>query len=150
SGEDYTQDRYVRVKKITEDMMGLSSNPTNRARMEKIVPLADSYLAGAREIAALKKQIIGMQSKSAELSAADASRVAALAAEGGRIAADKLPVVNEMNKLADEIVDFAKRAAEEANAESARLKSNAELLSVGFSGLTVLLLIGTAIFGALS
>jgi methyl-accepting chemotaxis protein len=124
-------------------------NPENRARAEKVKSLFDQYFAGAKEISAVKAQAIDLQSRA---SAPDtASRVADLDAQALRIARERtLPLVGEMEKLFDQIEEVTtKNTKDEAEKATAEMAS-AERIGLVIGGIAVLVLIGSAVFGARS
>jgi methyl-accepting chemotaxis protein len=124
-------------------------NPENRTRAEKLKSLFDQYLAGGKEIAALKAQAIDLQSRA---SATDtASRIADLDAQAVRIARERtLPMVEEMEKLIEQIEEVANRLVKEEAEKAAAEMASAERMGLVIGGLAALVLIGSAIFGARS
>jgi len=124
-------------------------NPENRARAEKLKSLFDQYFAGAKEIAALKTQMIDLQSRA---SAADvASRIADLDAQAVRIARERtLPLVEEMEKLIEQIEEVTTKVAKEEAEKAVAEMASAERMGLIIGGFAALVLIGSAIFGARS
>ena len=124
-------------------------DPENRTRAERLKNLFDQYFAGAKEIAALKTQMIDLQSRA---SAADvASRIADLDAQAVRIARERtLPLVAEIEKLIEQIEEETTKVAKEEAEKAVAEMASAERMGLIIGGLAALVLIGSAIFGARS
>ena len=124
--------------------------PENRARMEKIKTLIDQYIAGAKEIAALKAQAIELQSKRPVGDTAT-DQIAALDQQIIRIARERtLPISTEMEKTTSEVQEIASNLAAKEIENSANALTSAERAGLGIGVLTAVILIGSAFFGAFS
>ena len=145
--ETYIQTRYTNFNKFTDDIFKLATSQVNRDRTATLKKNADAYIAATKEMAAVKTQIFALQAKGD----ADAARIASLNNEVERIVREKtLPLAAELNKMADEIVTASKEHAARSEAEAAQLMATAERVALGLSILTGLMLLGTAVFGAVS
>ena len=122
-------------------------DPENRTRAERLKNLFDQYFAGAKEIAALKTQMIDLQSRA---SAADvASRIADLDAQAVRIARERtLPLVAEMEKLIEQIEEVTTKVAKEEAEKAVAEMASAERMGLIIGGLAALVLIGSATAGS--
>jgi methyl-accepting chemotaxis protein len=121
----------------------------NRSRAENLKGNLDKYMVGAKEIAAVRTQLIDLQSRQPAGDAA--SRIAELEAETMRIAREKtLPLVAESEKLIEQIEEVASRLMKEETEKSVSEMASAERLGLGMGLLAVIVLIGSAVFGARS
>jgi methyl-accepting chemotaxis protein len=129
-----------------------AAGPENRARMDKAKTLIEQYSAGTKEIAALQSEAIGLNAKRTEAAAADVSaRIASVHGQIGRIARERtLPAGEEIQSLADESVDFAEHRAAEQVAMSVQEAAFAQYLALSISAAVILVLIGSAVFGAVT
>ncbi|WFU15091.1 HAMP domain-containing methyl-accepting chemotaxis protein [Bradyrhizobium sp. CB3481] len=137
--KDYLSARLASVNKYSDEMMKLSKSAENRARIEKLKTRAADYEKGALQIAAVRAQAI----------AAGAGSDAAAKAfdEVKRIARETtLPIVAELEPLADQIADFAKHSVKEQAAQAAAEMTAVEWESMAIGIGTMLLLIATSIF----
>jgi methyl-accepting chemotaxis protein len=127
---------------FADEMLKLSKSAENRARIEKLKARAADYSNGAQQITAVRSEAIA-----AGGGADAAARVAKLNEEAIRIAREvTLPIVAELEPIANQIAEFAKHNVEEQAAQAARemATSEWEALALGFG--TVLLLIVTSVF----
>jgi methyl-accepting chemotaxis protein len=124
----------------------------NRARLEKVKALSGQFAAGSKEIAALKAEVIGLVAKRTEANAAEiTAQIAADNDKIERVAKDRtLPVANEMQSLSDQVVESAGAHAKAEVEHAAREMAFAEYLTIGIGSAVILVLIGSAIFGAVS
>jgi methyl-accepting chemotaxis protein len=124
----------------------------NRARLEKVKALSGQFVAGSKEIAALKAEVIALVAKRTEANAAEiTAQIAADNDKIERVAKDRtLPVANEMQSLSDQVVEAAGAHAKAEVEHAAREMAFAEYLSIGIGSAVILVLIGSAIFGAVS
>ena len=114
---------------------------------------ADKYVGLANEIIALKNQIFPLQPRTpnAEISDAAIAKIASLTAEAEKIGRERTsPIAQAMNKLVDEIGDESKKLAEQADQEAQRVTANAERIGIALVALTMVMLMGTAVFGSIS
>ncbi|MCK1514811.1 HAMP domain-containing protein [Bradyrhizobium sp. 190] len=135
----------ARVKSVShfaDEMLKLSKSAENRARIEKLKARAADYSKGAQQIAAVRGESIAVGS-----GADVAAKVAKLNDEVMRIAREvTLPIVAELEPLANQIAEFAKHNVEEQAAQGAREMATAEWESLALGIGTVLLLIVSSIF----
>ncbi len=147
---DYIAARLKSANDYVGEMLKLSRSAENRARIEKLRDLAGDYAKGAHQIVAVRTEAIGIEAKRSaggELPAEAVANMAKLNDEATRIAKDvTLPIADEIEALANKIVDYAKHRVEEENAAAVQEMSSAErtALAVGISA--ALLLIATCIF----
>jgi methyl-accepting chemotaxis protein len=135
----------ARVKSAShfaDEMLKLSKSPENRARIEKLKARAADYFKGAQQIAAVRGEAIA-----AGGGADSAAKVAKLNEEVMRIAREvTLPVVAELEPIANQIAEFAKHNVEEQAAQGAGDMAAAEWEALALGIGTILLLIVTSIF----
>jgi methyl-accepting chemotaxis protein len=123
--------------------------PENRARFAKVGSLVDQYTAGAKEVAGLQANILDLNAKLATDAGAAAPQLRELQERQKRIVTERtLPAAAQAEEALDGAIAVARQrtAQEEDNVESivASAQRNAMILGL----LTVVLLIGSAIFGA--
>jgi methyl-accepting chemotaxis protein len=123
--------------------------PENRARFAKVGSLVDQYAAGAKEVAGLQANILDLNAKLATDAGAAAPQLRELQERQKQIVTERtLPAAAQAEEALDGAIAVARQrtAQEEDNVESivASAQRNAMILGL----LTVVLLIGSAIFGA--
>ena len=123
--------------------------PENRVRFAKVGSLVDQYAAGAKEVAGLQASILDLNAKLATDAGAAAPQLRELQERQKRIVTERtLPAAAQAEEALDGAIAVARQrtAQEEDNVESivASAQRNAMILGL----LTVVLLIGSAIFGA--
>ncbi|WOH48954.1 methyl-accepting chemotaxis protein [Bradyrhizobium sp. sBnM-33] len=139
---DYLAARFKSVNRFADEMLNLSS-AENRARIEKLKSRSADYAKGAQQIAAVRAEAIAAAGSGTDA----AAKIAKLNEEAVRIARETtLPIAAELEQLANQIADLAKRGVEEVAAEAAREMAAAERESMAIGIGTILLLIGTSIF----
>ena len=123
-------------------MLRISKSAENRARIEKLKTRAGDYAKGAQQIVTVRSEAV------AAAGGADAAaKIAKLNEEVARIAREvTLPIVAELEPIANQIAEFAKHNVEEQAAQSASEMAMAEWESMALGIGTMLLLILTSIF----
>ncbi len=140
---DYLATRLKSVQRFVDEMLKLSRSAENRARIEKMSAKASDYAKAAQQIAAVRGEAIAAAGSGPDA----AAKIAKLNEEAVRIAREvTLPIAAELEALANQVVDYAKRRVEEANAEAAREMASAERMSLVVAACTMLLLVGTWAF----
>ena len=126
----------------SDEMLRISKAPENRARIEKLKARAGDYAKGAQQIVAVRTEAI------AAAGGADAAaKIAKLNEEVMRIARDvTLPIVAELDPLANQIAEVAKHNLEAESAQGASEMATAEWEALALGIGTILLLIGSSIF----
>ena len=125
-----------------DEMLRISKSAENRARIEKLKTRAGDYAKGAQQIVTVRTEAV------AAAGGADAAaKIAKLNEEVARIAREvTLPIVAELEPIANQIAEFAKHNVEEQAALSASEMATAEWESMALGIGTMLLLILTSIF----
>ncbi len=144
----FLEDRQQASHKWIDPLVAKLRVPENRALMEKAKGLVDSYVAGAKDIAAVRGEAVALQAKGTPEAAA---RAATLNADAQRIARERtLPIVAELESIIEKIDGIASGLAEKevTNAEQSMASSEHIGLVVGFAAIVVL--IGSAVFGAMT
>ncbi|MGY2908352.1 methyl-accepting chemotaxis protein [Bradyrhizobium sp. URHC0002] len=140
---DNTAARLKSVNHYSDEMLKLSRSAENRARIEKIKARVEDYWKGTQQIVAVRNEAIAAAAGGAEA----AAKIAKLNEEAIRIAREvTLPIVAELEPLANQIADFAKHNVEQQAAQAAREMAAAEWESLAIGIGTMLLLIATSIF----
>ncbi len=140
---DYISARLKSLDHFADEMLKLSKSAENRARIEKLKTRAADYSKGAQQIAAVRGEAITAAGGGADA----AVKIAKLNEEAIRIAREvTLPIVAELEPLANQVVDFAKHSAAEAAAAAARELATSERETMALGIGTMLLLIATSIF----
>ena len=138
----YLASRLKSANQFADDILKLSHGE-NRARIEKLRTIAADYARGAGQIAAVRDEMIAASGGGAEA----AAKVSKLNEEAIRIAREvTLPLASEIETLANQIIDSAKKSVEEQTAQSAQHLAAAERTSMIVGLCTALLLIGTTVF----
>jgi methyl-accepting chemotaxis protein len=123
----------------SDEMLKISKSAENRARIERLKARAGDYEKGAEQIAAVRSEALA--------AAEDTAKMAKANEEVIRISREvTLPIVSELEPLANQIAEFAKHSVEEQAAQGARERAAAEWESMAIGLGTILLLIGTSIF----
>ena len=139
---DYLASRLKSANQFADVILKLSHGE-NRARIEKLRTLAADYERGAGQIAAVRGEMIAAAGGGAEA----AAKVAKLNEEAVSIAREvTLPIASEIEALANQVIDSAKKSVEEQTAQSAHAMASAERTSMIVGLCTALLLIGTTVF----
>ncbi len=122
----------------------------SKARLEKIKELTDSYVAGAKEIAAANREALSLGSRD-DQSADIALRIAALKETGFRIARERtLPMVAQVEDLFEKATESARSVATRESDKAVQQIASTERLVMIIGGAVVVLLIGSAVFGAMT
>ena len=150
---DTVKERREQMEIVLDRMIKLTTSQAHRDRMTEAKTDANKYVGLANEIVALKNQIFPLQPRTpnAEISDAAIAKIASLTAEAEKIGRERTsPIAQAMNKLVDEIGDEAKKGAELADEEARRVTANAERIGIALSAITIVMLIGAAVFGSMS
>ncbi|HET9585370.1 MAG TPA: methyl-accepting chemotaxis protein [Bradyrhizobium sp.] len=134
--------RLKSLNHYADEMLKISKSAENRARIEKLKTRAGDYAKGAQQIVTVRTEAV------AAVGGADAAaKIAKLNEEVARIAREvTLPIVAELEPIANQIAEFAKHNVEEQAALSASEMATAEWESMALGIGTMLLLILTSIF----
>jgi len=140
---DYLAARLKSVQRFVDEMLKLSRSAENRARIEKMNAKAAEYAKAAQQIATVRSEAIAAAGSGPDA----AAKIAKLNEEAVRIAREvTLPIAAELEALSNQVVDFARRRVDEANAEAASEMASAERMSLIVAACTMLLLVGTWAF----
>ncbi len=147
---DYSAARLKSVNGFADEMLKLSHSAENRARIDKLKALAGDYAKGAQQISSVRSEAILVEASrpaGGQLAPEAAAKSAKLNDEAIRLAREvTLPIANEMETLANKIVDFAKLKTQEATAAAAQEMASAERASLAIGIAAALLLIATCVF----
>jgi methyl-accepting chemotaxis protein len=124
-----------------------NSDSDNLARVQKLAELIGNYNAGGKELAKIRIPAMGLLSKGTSDVLA---QVAEINARAEQFARDKtLPMVGQIEQLADEIDEIASQEAEKDAAFAYAEMASAEFAGIVIAIVAVIILIGAAIFGVL-
>ncbi|MCA1433431.1 MULTISPECIES: methyl-accepting chemotaxis protein [unclassified Bradyrhizobium] len=131
-------ERQKSTNALVDEMLKLSHEAENRARMEKLRSLAANYEKAAQQIA-------GVRGEALAASGADgAARAAKLNEDVVRIAREvTLPIAGELDVLISQIADYARHKSEEKNAAAAAQMRSSEQLAILVGALAMLVLVGS-------
>jgi methyl-accepting chemotaxis protein len=147
----YFEDRRLATLKFVDATL-LKVGAENRARLEKIKGLVDQYAIVAKDIGAVHRESHTLAEKRNETNASEVdARIKAVEGQIVRIARERgLPTAAEIQSLADQGVELAGKRAQEATEHAAQAMASAEYVAIGIGITVILVLIGSAIFGAVS
>ncbi|ULK96166.1 methyl-accepting chemotaxis protein [Bradyrhizobium sp. I71] len=123
---------------LVDQMLKLSQEAENRARMEKLRSLAANYAKAAQQIA-------GVRGEALAANGADGpARAAKLNEDVVRIAREvTLPIAGELDVLIGQIADYARHKSDEKNAAAAVQMKSSEQLAMLVGTLAMLVLVGS-------
>jgi len=143
---DFLQQRRESIFKFSADMLSLMKAPANRERVEKMKALTDQYVSAVRKIEAVKGQIFALGA-----SPESATRQRELNEEAARIAREvTLPIAAQLETISDDIVSAVEKLVKEQVAAAESDMTHAERIGLVIGLLAAAILIGSAVFGALS
>ena len=152
AAQKYEEAQRASTIHFADEGLARTFSAEQRARIEKLKVLADQYVGASKEIVPLKAESIALIAKRTEANISEVTaRNAALTEQIDRITKDKtLPLAAEIQSLANQAVEFAGSRAKSEVEHAAREMAFAEYLSLGIGSVVILVLIGSAIFGAIS
>ena len=123
---------------LVDQMLKLSQEPENRARMEKLRSLAANYAKAAQQIAGVRGEALAASGTDGP------ARAAKLNEDVIRIAREvTLPIAGELDVLIGQIADYAKHKSDEKSAASAAQMKSSEQLAILVGALAMLVLVGS-------
>jgi methyl-accepting chemotaxis protein len=139
------KNRGVVVEKIA-DLKKVIFYPQNRARLEKLLALTEQYVATAKQVDALKTKIF-----EAQASGLPDSQINDLAQDVVKLATGQMdPAAQQFDTICTELANIVTKNSQQGVIDAEQqMTSGARLVSV-VGLLAIVLLIGSAIFGALS
>ena len=126
----------------------LVKSTESRDRLLKIEGLAGRYVAASNDIAAVRNEIIAGEAKVGV--EAFLERFKVLNEDSRRLGREAAPIAEEMEELANGLVQSAKQMVEEENAAMAREMSATERNSLAIGLSVALLLIGACVFSVIT
>jgi methyl-accepting chemotaxis protein len=144
----FVEDRLKATHQYLDPIVAKLRVPENKALIEKAKGLADSYAAGAKDIAAVREEAIALQAKGTPEAAA---RVTALNAEAQRIARERtLPITAELQSIIEKVELVATALADKEIANATAQMTSSERIGLMIGLIAAAVLIASAIFGAMS
>ena len=146
----YLAARYESASKFLAQTIQLTMAKENIDRFTEAKKLSDQYRAAANEISALKVKIIALRSQGT-LDADGTKQVAQLIEQIEQIARDRtLPLASKGEETIEAAVSFSRARSDAATGLTKQALETSELTSVALGALAVVMLIGAAVFGALT
>ena len=131
------------ASKLIEQNMPRVLVPENRERLEKAATLLGEYANVAKQVAGIRSKVMGLDVGSVRLVTADE--------EAARIAREKItPLAGKLNEAIDKAAESAKDFAAQEAASAEAAASSAQNIGLAIGGVVVLVMLGSAVFGALS
>jgi methyl-accepting chemotaxis protein len=150
----YLHAREASATKCLNEAGQLSRKAETNEKLNAIKASVTQYVAGAKEIAAVKTEIMALRSKrsdSAELTTEAANQIAILDERAIAIARDRtLPIAAQMDEQTNAIAETVKKAMTTSADGAAQEISSSGHLGLGVGAIVILVLIGSAVFGAFS
>jgi len=141
------EDRHKVVHGYLDPLMAKYSLAEDRERGQKVGALADQYLAASQDIVKARKELVTIEERQLDA----ISRTNELNALITKIGRERLvPMAEEMDKLIDQSVNSSDKLSDQETANADQAMGSAEFLNYAMGGIAVLVLIGAAIFGAVS
>ncbi len=153
SADDLVQSRLAASLKLIDEMRLETNDAVFFDRIQQVKTSLEKYAAVTKEMLVVKATLFGVLVKSGngEMSPADATRIAALNDEVNSISSSKTqPLSREYLKLLGDINVSATAKSAASDAEAAAIASAGKQMTIGLSALTIILLIGTGLVGALA
>src|SRR5947199_7852783 len=144
----YTEARRNSASRFIDTILPKLTIPENRDRAQRVKTLVDQYWTASKEIATTKEQIFELESRGGTDTAA---RIADLNQQAARIARERtLPLAAEMEEAINKTVEGTKAKADKDQERALEAMASAERVSIGMGVFVVIVLIGSAVFGARS
>jgi methyl-accepting chemotaxis protein len=132
----------------------LSRKAETNEKLNAIKALIGQFVAGAKEIAAIKAEILKLEPNRLENAASTpevANRISALQQQSIKIADERtLPIAGQMEATITQIADTVKAAMQVSATLAKREMTTSENLVLGVVAAVILVLIGAAIFGSVN
>ncbi|OKO83185.1 chemotaxis protein [Bradyrhizobium sp. NAS80.1] len=145
---EFLEERRKSAIGFVDAILKVTTSGENSDRATRMKVLVGDYAARALEIAAVRSELIGLESRrvAGEMPADASARVVKLNEEAVRIARETtLPIAAELETLAGKASEFAANRAAEESAAATQEMSLAERNSLLIAALVTLLLIGTSL-----
>ncbi|OKO74479.1 HAMP domain-containing methyl-accepting chemotaxis protein [Bradyrhizobium sp. AS23.2] len=145
---EFLEERRKSAIGFVDAILKVATSGENSDRATRMKVLVGDYAARALEIAAVRSELIGLESRrvAGEMPADASARVVKLNEEAVRIARETtLPIAAELEALAGKASEFAAHGAAEESAAATQEMSLAERNSLLIAALVTLLLIGTSL-----
>jgi methyl-accepting chemotaxis protein len=126
---------------IVDKVLEKSRSAENRERVQKVKELFAEYINAGRKMMQLRQDFIATVAS---------ERREAIDDQLSTMVKDRAAGAAKMMELADQSGDFAKASAGKAMADADHAMAMAQYLMLGVASVVILLLIGSAIFGAVS
>jgi methyl-accepting chemotaxis protein len=150
----YLGAREKSANEFVDRALQLSHIPTTTERLKGIKLSIGLYSAGAKEIVAIRTEMLALQSKQSESSAKTtevADRIATLDGQAVNIARERtLPMADQMEALANTVVESVIERMNASAGDAVQEMASSERLSLGVGAVVIFVLIGAAVFGALA
>jgi len=153
NGIDLYKARYADFTRLVDPLIASFISAGARAKGNNLKAGGDAFAAGGIAMMAARSEILALLAKNAgsALPPNDAARIATLRIEIDRIANEKLlPAAAQAMKAADELINDTRTTGLESQAAAVAALTTAKFSSIILGSIALLVLIGSAIFGAIS
>jgi methyl-accepting chemotaxis protein len=141
------EDRYKAFRNNVEPLIQEASDPETRGWIERLLTLADQYLAAAKDIVTARSAIVEIETRQLD----DIPRVKALNEQINRIANERiLPIRAETDSLIEKMVESAVARLRLETEKASHAMSAAERINILIGAMAALVMIASAFFGVLS
>ena len=144
----YLDARNASLHKYLDPIVAQFVSTQNRERAARIKELANQYHAGAKEIIAIKTQILNLLAEKSEDAAV---RVGALNEQIAKIVSERtLPLANEANGIVDQVAESAVERAEHDRQIAQDQMAWVDRLNLMIGMVAAIVLIVAAVFGTMT
>jgi methyl-accepting chemotaxis protein len=141
------EDRYKTFHNYVDPLVQEAKDPETRTWIERLLTLADQYLAAAKDIGTARSAIVDMETRQLD----DIPRVKALNEQINRIANERiLPIRAETDSLIEKLVESVVERVRLETEKSNQAMSSTERINIVIGAIAALVLIGSAVFGVMS
>ncbi len=145
SAADTLADHQRNIDTLFSQVLPRFDSPDNRLRAQKIQAAISQYISAALT------EIVPVKSQAIELEGTDNPLLPNLAKETERIQLERLdPVSDKATRLLDDLSNSARDLAAEATGVAEGSMAFAQQLTIGLGAAVVFILLGSAVFGAVS
>ena len=121
--------------------------PENRERLEKMATLNNQYATDVKQIYEVKAKTFELDTNAPDF----VTKIRALNEEASRIARERtLPLANQFDSICNELIGVVKKNAELALVEAQQQMASAERIEWAIAFAAIAVLVGAAVFGAMT
>jgi methyl-accepting chemotaxis protein len=151
----YFRDKQTSTGRNVDFLLKSIAAGENHDRIQRVKTLVGKYIGEVEKVAAMNAEIFSLQDQRLGAAATEArdltERIGDLDGEANRLMRESaLPMADEMEKLLSELVTSSKELSTRQDAAVAEIMSSTERIGLGVGIAAVLILIGSAAYGALA